>query len=324
MELEILVFGLLIVIIIIFLVLAFIPIPFTSINTQIEGPYDISKINNIFDSQTFQTNSSATFQGFFYIDALQKTGITTPCSSDATDPSLPECNTGRYALCSCNTTDCSPCDHIGYVPLINLNNVVILEILGSPDSSRQNKAGIQLTMKTQSSALIEDASQHTVNPSLHPVVSQLYIETFVLPPIPYQKWIMITISREGRRFDIYYNDTLVLSKTTSTNIYREITNTNISVGNTVISGSSGFFSLYTTIQSATNIASQYNSFINTRGTPLFNSPPPTLMNLPNSLDRLPSSIGVPNIPSICSSGNCINNPTSPPAKPYYEWSSSYA
>ena len=38
--------------------------------------------------------------------------------------------------------------------------------------------------------------------------SYIYIETFVLPPLPFQKWTMITINREGRRFDIYYNSTL--------------------------------------------------------------------------------------------------------------------
>jgi len=36
------------------------------------------------------------------------------------------------------------------------------------------------------------------------------------------------------------------------------------------------------------------------------------------------NLGVPNIPSLCSSGDCIKNPDAPPAKPYYEWSSSYA
>ena len=325
MELEFLVFGILILMIITFLVLTFIPIPFTSSTVQAEGPYDLSKKNDVFDSESFLNSSSVTIQGFFYINDFQKTGITTPCSS--TDPSLPNCESGRYALCACDNTDCSRCVHTGYVPLINLNNVVTLEVLGSPDSSRQNKAAIQLTIKTQSSALIEDISQNTINPSLNPVgdgsvnaVSQLYIETFILPPIPYQKWVMISISREGRRFDIYYNDTLVLSKYTSTNIYNEVTNSLISIGNESINGQSGFFNLYKSIQSALNISTQYNSFINTRGSPLFSAPPPTI-----SFDvNVSSQIGVASLPSICSSGDCIKSPTNPPAKPYYEWTSSYA
>lgn len=37
------------------------------------------------------------------------------------------------------------------------------------------------------------------------------IETTELPVIPYQKWIALTIVREGRRFDIYYNSELVAS-----------------------------------------------------------------------------------------------------------------
>jgi hypothetical protein len=324
MELEFLVFGILILMIITFLVLTFIPIPLISINVQAQGPYNLNKNNDIFESDTFLNEASSTIQGFFYINEFQKTGITTPCSS--TDPSLPNCDSGRYSLCACNITDCTSCDHKGYVPLMNLNNIVVLEVLGSPDSSRQNKAAIQLTIKTQSSGLIENTSHDPVNPSLNPVgdgsatsVSQLYIETFMLPPIPYQKWIMISISREGRRFDIYYNDTLVLSKYASTNIYDEITNNNISVGNSTINGQSGFFNLYTSIQSASNISSQYNSLVNTRGSPLFNNPPPTL-----SFDVAVPNLGVSNIPSLCSSGDCIHNPEAPPARPYYEWSSSYA
>jgi hypothetical protein len=328
MELEILVFGILILMIIGFLVLTFIPIPFTSLNVEAQGPFSLNSSINIFYSEDFLNKSSSTIQGFFYINEFQKTGITTPCSS--TDPSLPNCDSGLYSLCACSNTNCSMCGHQGYVPLMNINDMVVLEVLGSPDSSRQNKAAIQLTIKTQSSGLIQDVSKNSVNPSMNPVgdgsidaVSQLYIETFILPPIPYQKWLMISISRDGRRFDVYYNDTLVLSKYASANVYNEITNTNISIGNTTINGKSGFFNLYKSIQSAMNISSQYNSFINTRGSPLFNTPPPTLtFNEPKS--NLSLSIGVPNIPSFCSSTNCIQSPQTPPAKPYYEWSSSYA
>jgi hypothetical protein len=323
MELEFLVFGILILMIITFLVLTFIPIPFTSLSVQAEGPFNLNKSNNIFNSEDFLNSSSSTIQGLFYISDFQKTGITTPCSS--TDPSLPNCDSGRYALCACDNTDCSRCAHTGYVSLVNINNIINLEVLGSPDSSRQNKAAIQLTIKTQTSGLIEDASQNTVNPSTHAVgdgtssVSQIYIETFILPPIPYQKWIMISISREGRRFDIYYNNTLVLSKYASTNLYSEIPESFIRVGNETINGKSGFFNLYKSIQSAANISTQYNSFVNTRGSPLFSSAPPTV-----SFDVSVPSLGVPNLPSICSSGDCIKSPTNPPAKPYYTWTSSYA
>ena len=318
MELEILVFGLLILIIITFLVLTFIPISFNSPTARLEGPYSLNKSTSLFDSKVFQSNASTTFQGFFYLDNLQKTGITTPCSS--TDQSAPNCDSGRYALCSCEGTNCSNCAHNGYIQLANLNDIVSLEILGSPDSSRQGKAAIQLTIKTQTSAKVVDGVNTPIDTTgTNDNVSQLYIETFILPPIPYQKWIMISISREGRRFDIYYNDTLVLSKYTSTNLYNQLTNTILSVGDPSLSGQSGFFNLYTSIQSANDISSQYNTFINTRGLPLFTTPPPTLYSI-----NTQSIMGVSNIPSLCSAGNCIQSPVTAPAKPYYEWSSSYA
>ncbi len=36
-------------------------------------------------------------------------------------------------------------------------------------------------------------------------------ETFKFPRIPTQKWVLITITKEGRRFTIYYNDAIIAS-----------------------------------------------------------------------------------------------------------------
>ena len=313
----------LVLIIITLLILTFVPLPFTNTNissVQKKGPYKLNDQRDMFDTNKFILNSSVTFQGFVYLEVLQKTGITTLCSN--TDNSKPNCNTGRYSLCSCTGTDCSPCKHDGYIPLVNFNDICLLELLGAPDGSRQNKASIQLTIKTRSSGDISGG-----NPELDPAdisgasqLADVYIETFALPPLPFQKWVMITISREGRRFDIYYNSTIVLSKQTSAVVYTNAPNSKIVVGHSKLSGTCGFFTLYDTIQSSFNITSQYNSFVNTRGTPMFVESPPTL----GSLDVLPASFGVPSLPSLCPSGDCINSPTSPPANPIYEWSSSYA
>ena len=47
-----------------------------------------------------------------------------------------------------------------------------------------------------------------------PKVQVVFEETIPLPELPFQKWTMITIAREGRRFDIYYNGKIVTSKRT--------------------------------------------------------------------------------------------------------------
>ena len=336
---EIIIFGILILLIICFLVFSLIPFKQSSKNIQVQGPNNLNTSSVIISKNSdFQVNSSATFQGLFYLENLQKTSVLTPCST--TDPSLPNCDTGRYSLCSCAGSDCSRCRHVGYSPIININGVGVLEILNAPDASRQGKAQVQFTIRTQSAGQLVDNSNNLINPDTNAIdVSGTtvdvnrsgstidvsgkqfqYIETFVLPTILYQKWTMITISREGRRFDFYYNDRLVLSKYASTNIYNLTANEDITIGNTNINGSSGYFTIYPTIQSAIDIAKQYSSFVNTRGSPLFDKDTPTIANSVFSLDRL-SQIGVP---SLCPSGDCITTPTNPPSKPFYEWSSSYA
>jgi hypothetical protein len=332
---EIYVFGTLIILIFTFLILVFIPIPFTGRNVQDSNNYPLNTKKKIFSSSVFQDKESCSFQGFFYLESLQKTGIATPCTTSASDPTRPNCNTGRYSVCECTGANCSGCVHKGFIPMININDAIVLEALGAPDASRQGKASVQLTIKTQSSGDTLDNSGGT---PLNPVKyakdsagnktsdsnSYIYIETFVLPPLPFQKWTMITINREGRRFDIYYNSTLVLSKYATANVYPVTATKDISVGNSALNGVSGFFSIYDTIQSARQVEGQYVSLTTTKGSPLFDKNPPDIAFTKLSLDRLSSGAGVPNMPSFCSSGDCISSPKVAPAKPYYKWDTNYA
>ena len=293
-----------------------------NLNVQKKGPYDLKAPTIVFDTNTdFVKASSTTFQGFFYLEQLQKTGVVTPCSS--TDLTKPNCNTGRYSLCACEGVDCTQCYHNEYISLINFNNMCTLELLGAPDGGRQNRASVQFTLKTQTSGALTNAG-YDINPEVSPVddsgnsdiLSDIYIETFVLPPIPFQKWVMITISREGRRYDVYYNKTLVLSKQASAVLYANPTTDKVIVGNPKLSGSCAFFSLYNTIQSAISISKQYSSLVNTRGSPVLDENPATIGLTKDSLSV--------RFPSLCPSGDCIQNPSNPPASPLYEWSSSYA
>lgn len=320
------------------MVLTFVPMPYSQPKVDNSKSYQLNKIETVLKSKAFQDSGSSSFQGFFYLNSLKKTGITTPCTTSATNTRLPNCNTGRYSLCGCegvSNNNCSNCVHDGYIPLVSMNDkVIVLETLGAPDASRQGKASLQLTIKTQSSGLLQDSSGNPLNPAMNAIDSsgssvndsnsEVYIETFVLPPIPFQKWFMITINREGRRFDIYYNGTLVLSKHTSANIFPTVTSDEIKVGHSMLDGSAGFFSVYRSLQTASTIQSNYSSLTNTRGSPLFNTEPPDISKTVLSLDRISVGVGLPKIPSICSSGDCISSPSAPPSRPYYEWNSNYS
>ena len=307
---EIIIFSGLILIIITLLILSFIPLPFGLPLVQMKGPYNIHDTTKLFTSSDFLSGSSVTFQGFIYLQQLQKTTVTAACSS--TDHSLADCDTGKYSLCACKVGDCKACIHEGYIQILDINNICGLEILGAPDGGRQGKAPVQFTIKTQTTGT--DGS----------TIANIFVETFVLPPLPFQQWTMISISRDGRRFDFYYNDQLVLSKQTSTVLYNSPLSPNIFIGNDKVNGSSGYFTLYNTIQTAEQIHSQYNSFIDTKKTPLFNETIPSNLKPISGIfgqNILPSTY---TFPALCSSGNCLGNPVNPPANPYYEWSSSYA
>lgn len=306
-----------IICIISFIVLYFIQMPSTQLNVEKKGPYNLYEPGgrHLFtNNNSFKTNTSVSFQGFFYLEGLQKTGIVRNCKPTDASGSCADSDTGRFNICQCSATNCSQCNHDEYVSLLDINGgTTVLEILPSPDAGRQNKAYTQLIIKTQQT-------------------DNLQIETFVLPPIPFQKWLMVTINRDGRRFDIYYNDTLVLSKLASAPIYTGAVSSDILVGSKDLSGSCGFFTLYKRSQTATDISRQYNTFTSTRDSPLFDTAPPT-MNWKSlsvatmSLDSVaPEKASIPSfgLSGLCVGSDCINNPTNAPAKPYYEWRSSYA
>jgi hypothetical protein len=300
-----------------FIVLYFIQIPSTNLNVEKKGPYNLYEPGGrklFTNNNSFKTNTSVSFQGFFYLEGLQKTGIVRNCRPTDASGSCADFDTGRFDICQCSATDCSGCKHNEYVSLLDINGrTAVLEILPSPDAGRQNKAYTQLTIKTQAT-------------------DNLQIETFVLPPMPFQKWIMITINRDGRRFDVYYNDTLVLSKLASAPLYTGEVNSDILVGSKDLSGSCGFFSVYSRSQTATDISRRYNTFTTTRDSPLFDVAPPTmdwksLSVATRSLDTIaPEKASIPSfgLPNLCVGSDCISSATNPPAKPYYEWRSSYA
>jgi hypothetical protein len=60
-------------------------------------------------------------------------------------------------------------------------------------------------------------------------------EIIELPPIPQQKWMFIAILRDGRRFDIIYNNEIVASQILEN--YPVVISSSLSIGNTGINGS---------------------------------------------------------------------------------------
>lgn len=279
------------------------------------GPFDLSKVMSSAissDNTKMFTGTSpegAAFQMFVYINPILRTGEHIVCGTEA---GMPSCETGEYTPCEIDTANPKKCMHTGYVTITDIGGIAQLEVLRAPDASRPNAAAVHLTLKTQGPP------------------NKLYKETFVLPPIPFQKWTMVTVSREGRAFAIYYNDELVLSKSTMYSIYEQ-NGQGTTIGASGLTGQVALLNVYPTSLRGDRVAQIYASSVDTRGFPnaegLMRQPgmPDALGLFPTYNPSLKISLGsLADQLNICGEGGCLSAPAVRPANPLYQWTSPYA
>lgn len=132
-------------------------------------------------------------------------------------------------------------------------------------------------------------------------------ETLVLPNLPFQKWTMITIARDGRRFDVYYNAQLVLSKRTQYMLASTTAFGPVIAGDPNLSGKVSTVKVFPDKKSSAEISQMYAAQSDTNGAPyVYNS-----VDLTNY------------IPS-CEGGKCLKGPVVRPASPLMDWETEYA
>ena len=268
------------------------------------GPFKLEKrpeVGTTTESQMILSKTNTgTFQAFLYPLPIQRTGQFTLCSTTGSNkkPGEPDCATGRYGMCVCQANDCSPCNHPGYVNVLNLSNVVRIELLAAPDASRQKASTAQLVVRTK--------RRKQDNPNMETVE-----ETMVLPDIPFQKWTMITVAREGRRFDIYYNDRLVLSKRVQYVIASQSATSPIIAGDPLLNGNIAHVLISSTKFTASDVANTYINKADTNGEPFLSQD----SNLINTITHMSP---------FCKDGSCINGPVIKPASPLMDWQTNYA
>jgi hypothetical protein len=146
--------------------------------------------------------------------------------------------------------DCGNCDHPGYREIVSLYGVYRLEVMNVPDAGRQNAVSTQLIVRTMDT-------------------TKAYIETISLPPLPVQKWIMISVTRSGREISIYYDDRIVsssklLNLPVETNAGGYISR----AGASGLSGTIGLIYLSEEVMATNVIASKYTNITDTRGAPI--------------------------------------------------------
>jgi hypothetical protein len=279
----------------------------TQVNNKL---FSLSSASTVGDGDVtkllLNSTNTGTIQAFVYPLQGQKTGTMVLCNpSGSANPGEPECSSGEYNLCTCIGSDCSRCKHSGYVNVLNVSNVVRLEMLAAPDASRQNAAGAQLVVRTTGMGrplLQSGQPDQTGN-----LIQVIFEETIPLPNLPFQKWTFVTIAREGRRFDVYYDGKIVLSKRT-----QHVVDSSAAYG-PVVAGDPNLSGNITMVESVQKKLTQpeieaiYKQKSDTTGRPL-------VAETTNLLDYLPN----------CKGGDCFPVPKMRPTSPLLDWETQYA
>jgi hypothetical protein len=127
-----------------------------------------------------------------------------------------------------------------------------------------------------------------------------YLETFALPEFPIQKWVMLTVVRNGNRINIYYNDKLVFSKNTT--YIPSILDGAGRFSESQIKGQAKFLNTVVKAVSASDVHADFVQMADTRGEPL---------------EKLFATMNI----NLCPSGDCFSGPSIRPANPLIAWSS---
>ena len=299
------------------LIYYFSPTYIQKMNVTATGPYDLNQtarfqiINNR-ETTKFFSGNAGTFSAFVFLTQANRTGVHPSCGSGSGSSSCSD-------VCSCSPSGCGNCAHVGYKQVFNIGEIIWFEVLIAPDASRQNLSAAQIAVKTMPTQVSSGAQN-------------LYtIETIRLPNLDMQKWTYVTIVRDGRLIDVFYNDTLILSKKLINPVAP------ITPLDTTNSGSPGLdgriinINMYDYRLSTKGVAKKYTEYSDTRGNPFFNdsSNPMSLSSLggviPSYTNTMFSGLTtyIPTI-NLCPSGNCISSPTIKPANPLTQWSTNYA
>jgi len=267
------------------------------------GPLSLEKKPQIGKTEDSQLLLSATntgsFQAFVYPMPLQRTGEMTFCSeSNHGQPGQEDCSTGRFGICSCIGNDCSTCKHNGYVNILNISNVVRIELLAAPDASRQGSASVQLVARC-------------LRKKEGNVATEVVEETLVLPNIPFQKWTMITVAREGRRFDIYYNNSIVLSKRIQYILDSGSAVAPVVAGDPRLDGMIAHVNIVPKKFTASDVSNTYKNKADTNGEPYLGGDTALLSTITK-------------MTPFCKDGSCVNGPNIKPASPLMNWETNYA
>lgn len=176
--------------------------------------------------------------------------------------------------------------HNAYIPIMQIANVWHLEVSPAPAMPDGTTSRLRVFVK-------DGAEQKE--------------EIIELPSIPLQKWVFIAILRDGRRFDVIFDNRIVASHRLAN--YPVTTPSPLSVGNKGLSGSVIHIFVNSRRLTPSEVEKERRAHIDTNGAVL------------EANDfKFPGS----NILSLCPPGLPCNTITRPPPSNLMKWSTPYA
>ena len=176
-----------------------------------------------------------------------------------------------------------------YTPFLQIANNWFLEVSNSPNDKQHTSARLRIRTNAQGSSTKD--------------------EMIELPPIPKQKWIFIAVLRDGRRFDVIYDDKIVASQRLQQ--YPVVISSPVSIGNKGLDGAAIHVIINGTRLSPIDIERTRLTLVDTNKLVLednpFNASLPTISLL-----------------AECPSGLPCKPVTRPPANQFLKWSTPYA
>jgi len=223
-----------------------------------------------------------------YVEQAPKTLSKVDCLDSVTPLTKfgPSCDNYTFKTCKCNGGSCGDCA----VTSPYLKKVLymgdVLELWASGYTSTNDKPLVPAILKIKTA---QDANN-------------FFVESVSLPAIPLQRWTVITIVKEGRRFDVYYGQKVVASKLCDNLPLSPPSGADWRAGG--MNGWVGKIGLFTGSAKAKNqddVNADVAALVNTRGIPFY-------------LDQLKFSFNI-EIPQ-CVFGNCNNLPAVKPLNPF--------
>ena len=223
-----------------------------------------------------------------YVQQAPKTLSKVDCLDTATPLTQfgPSCTDYTFKTCKCNGSSCGGCG----VRSPYLSKVLyigdVLELWASGYTSTNDKPLVPAILKVKTA---QDGNN-------------FFVESISLPAIPLQRWTVITIVKEGRRFDVYYGEKVVASKLCDNLPLTPPSGAEWRAGG--MSNWLGKIGLFTGTSKAKNqddVNADVSALVNTRGIPFY-------------LDQLNFSFNLQMPP--CIFGNCNNLPAVKPLNPF--------